>query len=75
MANKPTFVIAGPGAGKTRGMVNKIEESIGDLNPCRQLAAVTYTNAAAEVIRRRLAKRTALPRNMFIGTTHSFIAR
>lgn len=75
MANKPTFVIAGPGAGKTHGMVNKIEASIGDLNPCRQLAAVTYTNAAAEVIRRRLAKRTALPRNMFIGTTHSFIAR
>ncbi len=75
MANKPTFIIAGPGAGKTHGMVNKIEESIGDLNPCRQLAAVTYTNAAAEVIRRRLAKRTALPRNMFIGTTHSFIAR
>ena len=59
MANKPTFVIAGPGAGKTHGMVNKIEESIGALNPCRQLAAVTYTNAAAEVIRHRLAKRTA----------------
>ena len=27
MANKPILVIAGPGAGKTYGMVNEIEKS------------------------------------------------
>jgi DNA helicase-2/ATP-dependent DNA helicase PcrA len=70
---KPQFVVAGPGAGKTHGMVELIEESLPDLSPYRMLAAVTYTNAAANVIRSRLSKKRTLPKNVFIGTTHSFL--
>jgi len=70
---KPTFVVAGPGAGKTHGMVELIEESLPYLSPYRMLAAVTYTNAAANVIRDRLSRKTSLPKNVFIGTTHAFL--
>ena len=33
MANKPILVIAGPGAGKTYGMVNEIIHSLKKLSP------------------------------------------
>lgn len=70
---KPRFVVAGPGAGKTHGMVELIEESLPGLSPYRMLAAVTYTNAAANVIRSRLSKKGKLPKNVFVGTTHAFL--
>ena len=70
---KTQFVVAGPGAGKTHGMVELIEESLPGLSPYRMLAAVTYTNAAANVIRSRLSKKGKLPKNVFVGTTHAFL--
>ncbi|MBB3204913.1 DNA helicase-2/ATP-dependent DNA helicase PcrA [Rhodopirellula rubra] len=72
---KPTLVVAGPGAGKTHEMVDQIEKAIQELTPCRHLAAITYTNAATNEIRERLARRVHLPRNVFIGTTHTFVSR
>ena len=69
----PTLVIAGPGAGKTTDMVNAIVSVLPDLLSHRMLATVTYTNSAAETIRKRLAQKTGVPKNVFIGTIHSFL--
>jgi len=69
---KPVLVIAGPGAGKTHDMVDRIMEAIPRLEPYRILAAITYTNAATADIKERLSKRISIPPNVFIGTNHSF---
>ncbi|MFX0201389.1 MAG: UvrD-helicase domain-containing protein [Candidatus Hodarchaeota archaeon] len=74
-SKKPVLVIAGPGAGKTHDMVDRIMEAIPRLEPYRILAAITYTNAATANIKERLAKRISIPPNVFIGTNHSFCYR
>jgi DNA helicase-2/ATP-dependent DNA helicase PcrA len=71
--DKPTMVIAGPGAGKTHDMVNRIVEAIPDLRPNRVLAAITFTNAATDSIRERLQDYLVqIPPNVFVGTNYSF---
>lgn len=72
---KPTVVVAGPGAGKTHNMVNEIATRIPELSPNRFLVAITYTNAAADMIRTRLHQRVRPTRNVYIGTIHSFLNR
>lgn len=72
---KPKLAEAGPGAGKTHAMVDEIVAAIQVLPPHRFLAAITYTNAAANTIRERLSTRVRLRRNVFVGTTHSFVNR
>ena len=69
---KPTMMIAGPGAGKTFEMVNKIVEAVPDLKPNRILAAITFTNAATDSIKRRLQNQIQIPPNVFVGTNYSF---
>jgi DNA helicase-2/ATP-dependent DNA helicase PcrA len=71
----PEVVIAGPGAGKTCQMVQRIAHAIPTLTPVRFLAAITYTNAAADLIRSRLQEQLAIPPNVFVGTTHGFFSR
>lgn len=66
---------AGPGAGKTHAMVDEIVNAIQVLPPNRFLAAITYTRAAAAMIRERLFKRIHPKPNIFVGTTHSFVHR
>lgn len=73
MANKPILVIAGPGAGKTFGMVNEIIHSLKKLSPAKYMVVITYTNSATNNIKERLAKRIQIPPNLFIGTMHSFL--
>jgi len=72
---KPTVVVAGPGAGKTHNMVSNIANRIPDLASNRYLVAITYTNAAADLIRERLYRQTKPSRNVYIGTIHSFLNR
>ncbi len=68
-------MIAGPGAGKTFQMVERIGEKLHSLNPQRCMAVITYTNDAAQLIQDRLRKRYSVPGNVFIGTIHSFLNR
>jgi DNA helicase II / ATP-dependent DNA helicase PcrA len=70
---KPTLVIAGPGAGKTHDMVDRIVKALPSLHPCRYLAAITFTNMAANNIRKRVYRITRPGPNVFIGTIHSFV--
>jgi len=72
---KPKLAEADPGAGKTHAMVDEIVAAIQVLPPHRFLAAITYTNAAANTIRERLSTRVQLRRNVFVGTTHAFVNR
>ncbi|MDP4285525.1 MAG: AAA family ATPase [Bacteroidota bacterium] len=69
------LVIAGPGAGKTHNMVEKVLACIEALHPTRFCAVITYTNAATEEIKSRLSKKVKIPSNVFIGTIHSFLNR
>jgi DNA helicase-2/ATP-dependent DNA helicase PcrA len=73
--DKPKLIIAGPGAGKTHDMVNRIIEALPSLNPCRYLAAITFTNTAANEIRDRVHREVRPGSNVFIGTTHGFVNR
>jgi DNA helicase-2/ATP-dependent DNA helicase PcrA len=73
--NTPECVLAGPGAGKTYGMVDQIVEALATLAPHRHLAAITYTNAASRSIREQLFRRISPRGNVFIGTTHAFLNR
>ena len=70
---KPKLVIAGPGAGKTHGMVDEIINALKSLKRHRYMIVVTYTNSATLNIKKRLGKRIAIPPNLFIGTIHSFL--
>jgi len=72
---KPKLVIAGPGAGKTHGMVDVIIHALKFLERHRYMIVVTYTNSATKNIKKRLGKRIAIPPNLFIGTIHSFLNR
>ncbi|MHA1344723.1 MAG: UvrD-helicase domain-containing protein [Promethearchaeota archaeon] len=69
---KPKIIIAGPGAGKTHDMVLKINDFLPQLKPNRILAAITFTNAATDSIRKKLSELIQIPPNIFIGTNYSF---
>ncbi len=72
ITEKPTMLIAGPGAGKTTDMVERIVEAIPALRPNRILAAITFTNAATDSIKNRLQEHVKIPPNVFVGTNYSF---
>lgn len=72
ITEKPTMKIAGPGAGKTTDMVDRIVEVIPELKPNRILAAITFTNAATDLIKSRLQEQIQIPPNVFVGTNYSF---
>jgi len=66
-------VVAGPGSGKTRTLVNRIESLIREGILPQEITAVTFTNLAAKEMRERLSaalgEETA--KAMTIGTFHS----
>ena len=64
-------VYAGPGTGKTRLLVNRLNFLLRNpVRPGSEVACITYTNAAAEEIATRLEKGV---RPGFLGTIHSFL--
>lgn len=72
---KVKIVIAGPGSGKTTGLVKEVLTRLPLLKPNRFMAVITYTNASTDKIREKLQKETNIPNNLFIGTIHSFLNR
>ena len=72
----PLFVLAGPGSGKTRILTCRIAHIL-DLtrNKNFRILALTFTNKAADEMRRRIADYVpGLENRLFIGTFHSFSA-
>ncbi|MEG1609850.1 MAG: UvrD-helicase domain-containing protein [Bilophila sp.] len=61
----PVLVLAGPGAGKTRTLVGRIERLVQEGVPVARILAVTFTRRAAAELHARLTRAlgaTALPR-------------
>lgn len=61
-------VIAAAASGKTRSLIGRIQYLIDNGNDANSIVAITYTNAAAIEMRRRLKN----CENVFIGTIHSY---
>jgi len=53
----PALVLAGPGAGKTRVLVDRFEHLVKQGADPRRILALTFANKAAEEMRERLARR------------------
>src|ERR1700751_1349909 len=70
---KPQLIIAGPGAGKTYNMVQTIIRKLPSLSSSRYMVVITFTNSAADNIKNRLSKKINIPKNVYIGTIHSFL--
>lgn len=68
-------VMAGPGAGKTSGLIEEILSQLYFLKPNKFFVVITYTNAATERIRAKISECIKIPPNLFIGTIHSFLDR
>lgn len=66
-------VIAGPGAGKTSGLVDEVVKVLPFLEQQKFLVVITYTNAAADKIKSDLKNKIKIPNNLYIGTIHSFL--
>lgn len=64
-------VMAGPGTGKTRTLIARIEYLLAKGVPASEIVAVTFTNRAADEIKDRLGDRAQGMR--FVGTLHSWM--
>ena len=67
------LVLAGPGSGKTRVMTHRIAHMIAQGVPAWEIVALTFTNKAADEMKRRLAM--LVPgQKVWAGTFHKFCA-
>jgi len=73
----PLLIIAGAGSGKTRVLTHRIAYLIKEHHvPPSSILAVTFTNKAANEMKRRLNHLTGiLSRQLWIGTFHSICGR
>jgi DNA helicase-2/ATP-dependent DNA helicase PcrA len=70
----PLLVLAGPGSGKTRVVTHRIAHLISQGVPAGQIVALSFTNKAADEMRRRVAELVG-PQPVEMGTFHRFAAR
>ena len=73
----PSIIIAGPGAGKTRVITEKISHLINSGIKPENILALTFTNKAAKEMRDRIHKLTHSHDifSMWMGTFHSIFSR
>ena len=70
----PLLVLAGPGSGKTRVVTHRIAHLISAGVPASQIVALSFTNKAADEMRRRVGELVG-PQPVEMGTFHRFAAR
>jgi DNA helicase-2/ATP-dependent DNA helicase PcrA len=69
----PALVVAGAGSGKTRTLTAKISHLVSDGYDPERILAITFTNKAADEMKRRLVHLTGMPIDRFpwVRTYHS----
>lgn len=75
--NGPSFIVAGPGAGKTHTVISRTQYMIvNGVNP-ENILLFTFTNKAAKEIKERIAKAVGdeMASKITSGTYHSFCCR
>ena len=70
----PLLVLAGPGSGKTRVVTHRVAHLITQGVPAHQIVALTFTNKAADEMRKRVTDLVG-PQPIEMGTFHRFSAR
>lgn len=70
--NKDCFVVAGPGAGKTRSIVERISHLIESGEDPSRIVAISFTNDASDEISERISNRHDSGDRIHSKTTHSF---
>lgn len=70
----PLLIVAGPGSGKTRVVTRRIAYMIEQGVPPQSIAAFSFTNKAADEMRRRVEE-LAPGQPVWMGTFHRFCAR
>ncbi len=70
----PLLILAGPGSGKTRVVTHRIAYMISQGVSPSQIAAVTFTNKAADEMRTRVGQ-LAPGKPVWMGTFHRFCAQ
>lgn len=69
----PLLVDAGPGTGKTRTLVHRIQHLLAQKVPAASILALTFSNKAAEEMRERISAANAdASVEMWVGTFHAF---
>lgn len=63
------LVVAGPGSGKTRVIIERIKYLLANGTPANQIVAITFTNFAAQEMMSRIETQSS---ELFIGTIHSY---
>jgi DNA helicase II / ATP-dependent DNA helicase PcrA len=70
----PMLMLAGPGSGKTRVVTHRIAYLLQQGIPAHQIAALTFTNKAADEMRSRVES-LAPDQPVWMGTFHRFCAK
>ncbi|MEM0925867.1 MAG: UvrD-helicase domain-containing protein, partial [Planctomycetota bacterium] len=70
----PLLILAGPGSGKTRVVTHRIANLLSEGVPSWQVAALTFTNKAADEMRNRV-ERLVPGQKVWMGTFHRFCAQ
>jgi DNA helicase-2/ATP-dependent DNA helicase PcrA len=70
----PLLILAGPGSGKTRVVTHRIANLLSLHIPARNILALTFTNKAADEMKRRLEVLAPLAA-IWVSTFHRFCAR